>query len=87
MANFPPDSHTNSQIRKYLGIYNKSQWLQEDYWEVSLKDTFSGQDQGSKSTGTLIWSDDTFKRNLFREDTTAASEVSQALLVFNSLIF
>ena len=37
---------------------------------------FSGQDHESKSTEILTWSDDTFKRNLFREGTTAASEVS-----------
>ena len=48
---------------------------------------FSGQDHRSKSTGTLTWLDDTFKRNSFREGTTAASEASQASLTFSSSMF
>ena len=50
--------------------------MQISYWEVSLKDIFSDQNHRLKSTETLIWSDNIFKRNSSNEDITAASEVS-----------
>ena len=66
---------------------NESWWLQTDYWEVSLRGTFSGQNHRLKLTETLIWSDDMFMRNSFKKGTTTVSEASWALSVFNSLIF
>ena len=60
-------------FREHMRTYNESQWLQTSYWEVSSEDTFSDQNHELKSTGTLIWSDDMFKRNSFKKDIISAS--------------
>ena len=76
------------QFRKHLGTRTQSGWVFKGHWEVSSAiGPCSDHNKGLKSTGKLIWLDDTFKRKSFKEGTREALEAHSVSSAFSSSIF